>query len=77
MVRDMELALRQSFQSAQVKLEHLEDSLGKLNPESVLNRGYAILLNRSGKAVLSPDDAPKDSRLSAKLARGSLTVRVE
>lgn len=77
LVRDMELALRQSFQSAQIKLDHTEDSLRKLNPEAVLNRGYAILLNPSGKAVLSPEDAPKDSRLSARLARGSLTVRVE
>ena len=77
MVRDMELALQQAFQNAQVKLEHRTDSLQKLNPESILNRGYSILLKEDGKAVRSPEDAPKDSLLTARLAKGSMKVRVE
>lgn len=77
MVRDMELALQQAFQNAQMRLEHRTDTLQKLNPESILNRGYSILLTEDGKAVRSPEDAPKDSRLTARLAKGALTVRVE
>lgn len=77
MVRDMELALQQAFQNAQMKLEHRIDSLQKLNPESILNRGYSILLKEDGKAVRSPEEAPKDTLLTAKLANGSMKVRVE
>ena len=73
----MELALQQAFQNAQVKLEHNTDSRQKLNPESILNRGYSILLKEDGKAVRSPEDAPKDTLLTAKLAKGSMKVRVE
>ena len=60
-----------------MELEHKTDSLQKLNPESILNRGYSILLKEDGKAVRSPDDAPKDTLLTAKLAKGSMKVRVE
>jgi exodeoxyribonuclease VII large subunit len=73
----MELALQQAFQNASIRLEHRTDTLEKLNPESVLNRGYSILLNKEGKAVRSPEDAPKDTLLTARLANGSLNVRVE
>lgn len=77
LVRDMELALQQAFQNAEVRLEHRTDSLQKLNPESILNRGYSILLNHEGKAIREPADAPKDSLLTARLAQGSLKLRVE
>ncbi|MBQ7402639.1 MAG: exodeoxyribonuclease VII large subunit [Lentisphaeria bacterium] len=77
LVRDMELSLQQAFQNARTDLDHKIDSLKKLNPESILNRGYSILLRKDGKAVRSPKDAPKDTLLEAKLAKGSLKLRVE
>ena len=76
-VRDMELALQQAFREAETDLAHKIDSLKNLNPEAILNRGYSILLTKTGKAVRSPKDAPAGTPLTAKLAEGTLNVRAE
>lgn len=77
LVRDMEHSLQKAVQNRQLHLDHCIDSLKKLNPESILNRGYAILLNEKGKAILAPEDAPETSTVTAKLAKGTLKLRVE
>jgi exodeoxyribonuclease VII large subunit len=42
---------------------------------SVLERGYAIV-EREGKIVKSPEDAPVNSEVSIRLAQGRLRSRV-
>jgi exodeoxyribonuclease VII large subunit len=47
-----------------------------MGPESVLKRGYAILLKEDGAAVRRPDDVLVDEDLTAKLSEGAIDVKV-
>jgi exodeoxyribonuclease VII large subunit len=60
------------------RLAELSARLDAMSPLKVLGRGYAIALHeRTGKAVMRPDDAPVGDRVALRLAEGSLTARVE
>ncbi len=74
-VRDMESMLKQAAADSQARLERTAAMLSNLNPRRVLERGYSILLNPAGKAVLSPEDAPSGTELAASLAKGSIRVK--
>jgi exodeoxyribonuclease VII large subunit len=56
-------------------LAPLEAHLVQLSPLKILDRGYAIV-QRDGKIVKSPDDAPVDSEVKIRLAQGELRGRV-
>jgi len=47
-----------------------------LSPQSVLTRGYSILVDTHGTTVASTDDAPIGAALTAHVADGTLTVTV-
>jgi exodeoxyribonuclease VII large subunit len=53
----------------------LSAKLEQLSPLAVLDRGYAIV-ERDGKIVKSPEDAPVDSTLRVRVAKGNLKARV-
>ncbi len=57
-------------------LQALKSLLTSLGPESVLKRGYAILLKEDGTAVRGPGDVETDEALSARLSEGSINVKV-
>jgi exodeoxyribonuclease VII large subunit len=56
-------------------LRPLEAHLEQLSPLKILDRGYAIV-SKNGKIVKSPEDAPVDSEVKIRLARGELRSRV-
>jgi exodeoxyribonuclease VII large subunit len=56
-------------------LAPLEANLVQLSPLKILERGYAIV-EREGKIVKSPVDAPVDSEVTIRLAQGHLRGRV-
>jgi len=60
---------------AQVTLVPLEAHLKQLSPLTILDRGYAIV-ERDGKIVKSPGDAPVGSDVKVRLAKGELGARV-
>jgi exodeoxyribonuclease VII large subunit len=58
------------------RLESLSAHLSQLSPLKVLDRGYAIVRDEQGKIVKAAEDAPADSALEIRLAKGRLRTRV-
>jgi len=80
--RRLEACEASSVQSAKLRLSRargalapLEAHLAQLSPLKILDRGYAIV-ERDGKIVKSPADAPVDSEVTMRLAHGQLRGRV-
>ena len=67
--------MRLGLSSAQGELTSAEAHLRQLSPLSVLQRGYAIV-EREGRIVRSPADAPTGSIAAVRLASGELKVEV-
>ncbi len=70
-------ALQRSFKRQQERLHRCELSLGLLDPQLVLERGYAFLTDAQGLAVTRAAQAQAGQALTATLADGTLDVRVE
>ena len=61
---------------AKHRLSQIKQQLQALNPHSVLERGYAILLNTEQEAVTDADEVKPGQRLHGVLARGTLELDV-
>ncbi len=61
---------------ARARLEALSQQLAGLSPLNVLERGYAIVQDEHGRIVKDTRDAPVDSQLDVRLAKGRLSARV-
>lgn len=72
----LERAVRQQLRHHEQRLTLAVRQLDALRPTRVLERGYAILENARGQVVRAPADAAPGTRLTARLARGHLTVEV-
>jgi exodeoxyribonuclease VII large subunit len=70
-------ALQRSFKRQQERLHRCELSLGLLDPQLVLERGYAFLTDAQGVAMTRAAQATPGQALTATLADGTLNVRVE
>jgi exodeoxyribonuclease VII large subunit len=63
---------------ARARLEAARASLGALDPDATLARGYAIVRRRTdGAIVRDPADAPAGTPLRLRVARGEIAARVE
>jgi exodeoxyribonuclease VII large subunit len=60
---------------ARGKLSFLDGHLVQLSPLKILERGYAIVEN-DGTIVKGPEDAPIDSEVKIRVARGNLRGRI-
>ena len=60
-----------------LQLEHLQHTLHSLNPQAVLQRGYAIVTARKdGKLIRSTEQVQQDEAILIQLSRGSLDARI-
>ncbi|MGA3056601.1 MAG: exodeoxyribonuclease VII large subunit [Candidatus Limnocylindrales bacterium] len=67
-----------SLAVARASVERNAASLQALGPQATLDRGYAIVRrDPDGLVVRDPAEAPIDSRLSIRVARGDIAARVE
>jgi exodeoxyribonuclease VII large subunit len=57
-------------------LNALVAHLTQLSPLKILERGYAIVTNELGVIVKQPVDAPPDSKVDIRIARGRMAARV-
>jgi exodeoxyribonuclease VII large subunit len=57
------------------KLSFLDGHLAQLSPLKILDRGYAIV-EKEGKIVKTPEDAPTDSEVNIRIAKGHLRGRI-
>jgi exodeoxyribonuclease VII large subunit len=58
------------------RLDSLSAQLAHLSPLSILERGYAIVQDASGRVIKEAAAAPVDSALDVRLARGRLRATV-
>lgn len=68
-------AIQGHLNRAQRALGPLQANLAQLSPVKILDRGYAIV-ERDGRIVKSPAEAPAGSDVSVRLAEGRLKARV-
>lgn len=68
-------AIRLRVIRAGAKLSFLDGHLAQLSPLKILDRGYAIVENE-GKIVKTPEDAPVDSEVTIRIAKGNLLGRI-
>jgi exodeoxyribonuclease VII large subunit len=74
--RALEPAARGALESLRRRVELQRAKLDGNDPEAILQKGYAIVTH-DGRAVLDPREAPPGSTIRARLARGTLSARVE
>ncbi|WP_017304063.1 exodeoxyribonuclease VII large subunit [Spirulina subsalsa] len=75
--RLMELpAHSRPLQQAQTRLHLCQEKLAALNPQAVLERGYALARQENGALVRSPEDVSSGQILTLQLPRGRITVQV-
>ncbi len=72
----LESAIRLRLSGAGRKLAHQAARLDNLSPLAVLGRGYAIALDRDGRAVRAASEVAIGDELTLRLARGRLRVGV-
>ena len=58
-------------------IKELLKSIEILNPLSILDRGYAIVLNEKGEAIKSYEQVDKGQTLTARLSKGTIDVEVK
>jgi len=59
------------------RLDQLANQLRALSPVAILERGYALVFDSSGKLVKNSAQVEPGDEISARLAHGSLTAKVE
>lgn len=72
LLRQRSVALRRPSE----RLNLLTGTLGALNPERILERGYAIV-TLNGKALRNASEVPAGAEIEAKLQHGKLRAKVE
>jgi len=68
-------SIRLGVIGARGKLSSLDGHLAQLSPLKILDRGYAIV-EKDGKLVKAPEDAPTDSEVKIRIAKGHLRGRI-
>lgn len=74
--RRLERTARRPIARSTEQLDHLEQKARLLDPQRVLERGFALVRDAQGKLVKSPDDVVPTQPLDIRLATGSLRVNV-
>jgi exodeoxyribonuclease VII large subunit len=75
--RDFTIKTQDHLRRAHERLARAERSLELLNPQHVLERGYALLQNEDGHVVAGTHSVTAGQRLTATLADGQMGVTVD
>jgi exodeoxyribonuclease VII large subunit len=59
------------------RLDQLQHQMRALSPVAILERGYALVFDSSGKLVKSSAQVERGDEISARLADGTFTARIE
>lgn len=73
----MAAAVRTGLLRKRSRLEQLERELKALSPMAILERGYALVFDSAGKLVKDSAQVATGDEISARLAKGTVTARVE
>jgi exodeoxyribonuclease VII large subunit len=72
----LEQSIHATLRSRAQKLQHLQQGLALLNPQHVLDRGYAVIFNANGELVSDAEDLATGQSIRAQLKRGAITAEV-
>lgn len=72
-----ESLVRAAFARGTARLETAQARLEILNPEHVLKRGYALVLNENRRPVTDATQMKPGDRIAIRFARGSASARIE
>lgn len=77
--RDQELgrAFERGLEGRQQRLQALAGRMAAIDPEAVLQRGYAIVSDESGQELRSADKVTKGQKVRIRLQRGRMTAKIE
>ena len=70
------MAMRRLVEKAANRTGMAAAKLAGLSPLAVLSRGYAVVLDSRGRALLDADDAKPGDRVTAVLAKGRFEATV-
>jgi exodeoxyribonuclease VII large subunit len=73
----LQRAIAQSLREQRQRVQRLSAALEALNPQAILERGYAIVHNSQGVAVTSVQQLAEHERVTLRLAQGSTEARIE
>jgi exodeoxyribonuclease VII large subunit len=73
----LDAAMQRFLERRRARFELIAASLSGHNPDAILQRGYAIVEAEDGRPLTDAGLVPPGSIIRARLARGSLTARVE
>ena len=74
---DLDLEIKQLVSHYQQLLEHKKATLEALNPDNVINRGFSLTVDESGKPISSVKDINKGQKIKTILKDGSLISEVQ
>jgi exodeoxyribonuclease VII large subunit len=69
-------AMRNLLLQKKVRIERMEMALGTLSPVAILERGYALVFDASGKLLKDASGVEVRQEISARLARGEIQATV-
>ena len=69
--------IEEKLKSKRNTLERFSKNIQILNPLSILDRGYAIIINNKGLALKSSSETDKGEKLKARLSKGSIDIEVK
>jgi exodeoxyribonuclease VII large subunit len=73
----MVAAARNLLLERRVRIERLDTALQALSPLAILDRGYALVFDASGKLVKDAAKVKAGDEISAKLAKGTVVAKVK
>ncbi|MFP4548077.1 MAG: exodeoxyribonuclease VII large subunit [Fidelibacterota bacterium] len=76
MERRLQYQIQNKLKEYQSQLEYLSASLKSLNPESILERGYAIVTDKNNNFLKSIKNVHLEDKLTIKLSDGKLNTSV-
>ncbi len=77
LLNNLERSCRERILSKKKYLNEQLNNISILNPLSILDRGYSIVLNDKGQAIKSSDQVSKGEALKARLSKGSIDLEVK
>jgi len=69
--------IKSCFNRNLIFVQEYEKNLEILNPLSILDRGYSIIQNQSGKSIKSNTDVKIGENLTARLNKGFMDIEVK
>jgi exodeoxyribonuclease VII large subunit len=73
----LDAAMQRFLERRNARFDKIAASLSGHDPDAILQRGYAIVMAEDGRPLTDAGLVPPGSVIRARLARGSLTARVE